>query len=191
MAGWVQVKGVKTHFIVMENGGDKKANARNAQLKDQGVAGEDIGIEQDPDQVWPPKFYKFILKCDDGTEVAFTDARRLGRVRLIDAADDGALMKQEPLVRNGLDFSKPEQRWDATKFKSEVSRRRVPIKSLMMDQALFAGVGNWIADEILYQARVHPEESSDKLDESQLEALYEKLVSICNFVVQVEGMSLY
>lgn len=173
----------------MENGGDKRANERNAKLKESGVGGADIGVEEDPDQIWPPKYCKFILKCndDDGTEVAFTDPRRLGRVRLIEAADDTALMALEPLKRNGIDFSKKDQRWQMDKFVAEVTRRKVPIKSLLMDQAVFAGVGNWIADEILYQARVHPEQFSDTLDDDQLSALYEKLVHICDFVVEVEG----
>lgn len=74
MTGWIVVRGVKSHYN---------------QSKDE-------------DQ-WPPRFVKFILKIAEpkskpslekslipeiwGTEVAFIDARRLGRIRLVDAED--------------------------------------------------------------------------------------------------------
>lgn len=167
MTGWIHVKGKKTHFIVMENGGDKKARERLAQLakKDNTLKSEsstsdgvsasnNMGEEEDPDMVWPPKFDKFILKTDFGAELAFTDPRRLGRIRLLDAKTEDEIMKLEPLCKNGLDFSKEQDRWDLATFKTEVLRRKVPVKSLLLDQAVFAGVGNWIADEILYQARI-------------------------------------
>ena len=144
MTGWVKVKGIQTHFLVMENGGDKKAAEQLARNKAM-MSNDTFVAEKDPNMEWPPKFHKFILKADDDTELAFTDPRRLGRIRLLEAETDEQLMKMEPLKRNGSDFSKQSDTWTLDKFCSEVSRRKVPIKSLIMDQALFAGVGNWIA----------------------------------------------
>lgn len=183
MTGWITVKGIKTHFIAMENGGDKKARDQISQ----GTLDAGIEVSNDPDMVWPPKFTKFILEADDDTQVAFTDPRRLGRVRLLEAANEQELFKQDPLSRNGIDFSKPEERWDFEQFKAAVTRRQVPIKSLLMDQTIFAGVGNWVADEILFQSRVHPEVRSNQLDSVELKTLYEKLIYVCEYVVRVEG----
>ncbi|ANB12402.1 hypothetical protein AWJ20_655 [Sugiyamaella lignohabitans] len=167
MTGWINVKGVKTHFIVMENGGDKKAREKLKQqtktepdaiveveskevskdsVSNSGSTLTTVGYVKDPDMVWPPKFTKFIVTADDDTEIAFTDPRRLGRVRLIeDAATDQDLFKLEPLSKLGIDFSKTDGRWTKDTFITQVSNRKVPIKSLIMDQALFSGVGNWIA----------------------------------------------
>lgn len=160
MTGWIVVRGKKTHFIVMENGGDKKAKERLARQSNSKLINKDsdkedtMGEEEDPEMVWPPKFEKLILTTDNEDELAFTDPRRLGRIRIIEARDEDELMTLEPLRKTGLDFSKPEGRWDCVKFSNEVSRRKVPVKSLLLDQTMFAGVGNWIADEILYQARI-------------------------------------
>ena len=59
-----------------------------------------------PEEVerWPPKFWKFQLETDTKpkVEVAFTDARRFGRVRLVDCAG-GDIRKVSPLVENGPD----------------------------------------------------------------------------------------
>ena len=40
--------------------------------------------------------------------------------------------------------------------RAHLARRKAPLKAVLLDQSLFAGVGNWIADEVLYQARLEP-----------------------------------
>ena len=42
-------------------------------------------------------------------------------------------------------------------------------------QSFSAGVGNWVAAEILYQARIHPEQKANSLSEEQVAALHEKM----------------
>ena len=44
-----------------------------------------------------------------------------------------------------------------------LARRGGPVKSVLLDQSLFAGVGNWIADEALYQARIDPRRAASSL----------------------------
>ena len=79
--------------------------------------------------------------------MAFTDARRLGRIRLVDAVDP---FTQPPLSELGFDPVHGMPTID--EFKSRTLKRRVPIKSLLLDQTFSAGVGNWVADEVLFQA---------------------------------------
>jgi len=94
---------------------------------------------------WPPKFWKFVLELEGEPkcEVAFVDARRLARVRLIDAkAED--LRKTSPLKENGpdpvLDPDILTVDWLAKKLRS----KRVPVKALLLDQANISGIGNWV-----------------------------------------------
>lgn len=46
---------------------------------------------------------------------------------------------------------------------------------LLLVQSFSAGVGNWVADEILYQARIHPEQKAASLSEEQSGALHEQM----------------
>lgn len=186
MTGWIKLKNIETHFIVMENGGDKKL-AEIFQSAEAKKRYAEMDYKDVPDMEWPPKYHKFILKVDDGMEFAFTDPRRLGRVRLLDAEDDESLLSQEPLYRLGIDFSDPKDRWDFEKFQAEISRRRVALKTLLMDQSVFSGIGNWMADEVLYQSRIHPEQGANTLPDEQMQVLYDKVNEICEFVAQVEG----
>ena len=42
-------------------------------------------------------------------------------------------------------------------------------------QSFSAGVGNWVADEILHQARIHPEQKANSLGEDQVAALHHQM----------------
>lgn len=151
MTGWFVIKGYTTEHIVMENGGDRKALARKSstpseeELKPPPEVPPKIIKINEGEQEWPPRFWKFQLSMADGTEMAFIDPRRLGRVRIVEAKDDEELRKQEPLVRSGPDYSKPGDALSQEDFLSLIGKRIGAIKSLLMDQALFAGVGNWLA----------------------------------------------
>jgi formamidopyrimidine-DNA glycosylase len=65
-----------------------------------------------------------------------------------------------------------------SEFSTRTLARRCPIKALLLDQQFSAGVGNWVADEILYHARVHPEQRSDTLNQEALERLYHWIVEV-------------
>ncbi|KAI9030457.1 Formamidopyrimidine-DNA glycosylase N-terminal domain-containing protein [Hyaloraphidium curvatum] len=121
--------------------------------------------------VWPPRFVKWIVTTEDGTEAAFSDARRLGRVRLVD--DPKA---EPPVSLLGFDPYLEMPPFDV--FCEKARKRAVAIKALLLDQAFSAGVGNWIADEILFQARIHPEERVQALDDKDMREIYDKMESI-------------
>ncbi|KAF8480849.1 AtMMH-1 [Russula ochroleuca] len=136
---------------------------------------------------WPPRFMKFIIhlgpaSSDSGevTEVAFLDARRLGRIRLCKTP-----LAEPPISNMGFDpiLSMP----DMADFSRGVLRRTCPIKALLLDQSFSAGVGNWVADEVLYHARIHPEQRCNTLSEEQIQALHLQIRNICTFAVEVNA----
>src|SRR5688572_627743 len=101
------------------------------------------------DASWPPRFTKLRVWLDDGGELVYADARRLGRVRL---RHDPSV--EPPISLLGFDalMSLPTARGMA----DVLTTRSAPIKAVLLDQSFSAGVGNWIADEVLYQARIAP-----------------------------------
>ncbi|KAF3935092.1 hypothetical protein ABW19_dt0202981 [Dactylella cylindrospora] len=136
---------------------------------------------------WPPRFAKFLLQTDDEeNKVAFTDPRRLGRIRLIDSPAD-EIRKMSPLKENGPDpvVDGFEEEW----FRQALLKRKVPVKALLLDQAFISGVGNWVGDEILYHARIHPEQYSNTLSEAQQKQLYESTMYVCKTACDVLGES--
>ncbi|KAJ3268656.1 hypothetical protein HDU76_011391 [Blyttiomyces sp. JEL0837] len=70
-----------------------------------------------------------------------------------------------------------------------IKKRNVPIKSLLLDQSFSAGIGNWIADEVLYQAKVHPYQYTRSLIEEEFEALHKSITDVIGFAVKVNADS--
>lgn len=63
---------------------------------------------------------------------------------------------------------------------------RTPIKALLLDQSYFPGIGNWMADEVLWRARIHPAEKAGKLADTEVLAeLKQRLKEVCEDALRV------
>lgn len=170
MTGWLEIRGERTGYTNYY----KKRKA--------GEADE-----------WPPRFWKFQLETAGKpapVQLAFTDSRRFGRVRLVDCApSDAAIRAVSPLVENGPDPVVDADRFTPDYLAGVMRRRRVPVKALLLDQTVLSGVGNWVADEVLFQARVHPEQGCDELGEDGARRVYDAVCEVTRTAVEVLGDS--
>jgi formamidopyrimidine-DNA glycosylase len=117
---------------------------------------------------WPPRFAKLRLTFDDGGELVLADARRLGHIRL---RHDPA--SEPPIGLLGFDALRelpPPKR-----FAALLRARGAPMKAVLLDQSFAAGVGNWIADEVLYQARIDPRRRAATLSEAEARRVRAKI----------------
>jgi formamidopyrimidine-DNA glycosylase len=73
------------------------------------------------------------------------------------------------------------------KLREILIRRRAPLKAVLLDQGVFAGVGNWIADEVLFQARLSPHRSAASLSVDEVARLRSRLLAIVRKAVDVEA----
>ena len=127
---------------------------------------------------WPPRFVKLRLAFDDGGELAFADARRLGRIRLREDP-----RRQPPVAQLGFDAL--HELPPPTRFLGMLRERTAPMKALLLDQSFAAGVGNWIADEVLYQARIDPRRPARSLSVAEGSRLRRRLRGVLALAVRV------
>jgi formamidopyrimidine-DNA glycosylase len=103
---------------------------------------------------------RFTLHFDDGGSLALRDRRRLGRALVepdfAHIGPDAALITRDA-------------------FRKRVGKGSAPIKARLLDQKALAGVGNLLADETLWQARLNPRTPTGELSEEQLDLLRRKL----------------
>src|SRR5690606_20464628 len=103
-----------------------------------------------------PRFMKWRMVGESGHEIVMTDHRRFSRVWVGENAEkDGRVSKLGPDV-----YSEP---WEVDQLVKILSRRKAPLKAVLLDQKVFAGVGNWIADEVLYRAELAPKRLANSL----------------------------
>ena len=70
-------------------------------------------------------------------------------------------------------------------FRAAVQRRAAPIKAVLLDQSFAAGVGNWIADEVLYQARIDPRRRANMLSDDEVLSIRRALSTVIRTAVRV------
>ena len=107
-----------------------------------------------------PEWDRFTIVFADGGRLRLFDKRRLGRVRL------------DP----NLDALGPDAEHIApVDFRTRISRSRTAVKARLLDQSVLAGVGNLLADETLWRAKINPATPADELERKDLDRLYRSL----------------
>jgi formamidopyrimidine-DNA glycosylase len=115
---------------------------------------------QDP----PHRHDRVRLVLGDGREVRYRDRRKLQGLRLADSQEavDRVLAGQGP---DALSVGRAE-------FRELLGARRAKAKAVLLDQSALAGLGNLLADEILWRARVHPATPANRLGTGEADRLY-------------------
>jgi len=103
-----------------------------------------------------PLWDRFTVEFEDGTRFALRDRRRLGRAVLNpDFAHVGP--DAEAITRAA--------------FRKRFGRSGAPVKARLLDQGVLSGVGNLLADEALWRARLNPRRPANDLSDEELDAL--------------------
>ncbi|MFQ5773603.1 MAG: DNA-formamidopyrimidine glycosylase [Kiloniellaceae bacterium] len=118
-----------------------------------------------------PRYDRVRFDFEDGNHLAYENRRMLGRVGMADNVE--AFIKAEGLGPDALDPA-----FDEAAFAAAVGKRRGLAKAALMDQTLLAGVGNIYADEILFQAGLHPKAKLQDLDAARLARLYRTMRAV-------------
>ena len=117
------------------------------------------------------------LEFEGGTELRYRDDVRMGKIYLgVDAPG---------LADIGPDVGTFD--WSAAEFATRARARRSEVRNLLQDQTFLSGIGNAYADEILWDAKLHPKRRIGSLTAGELERFYGSLRSVvANGLKQVE-----
>jgi formamidopyrimidine-DNA glycosylase len=107
---------------------------------------------------------RLVLAFAEGGELRYRNMRKLGGVWL--AHDQGEL---DGLIGS---LGPDALAVGAGEFAERLGRRRGGVKAALMDQTFVAGIGNIMADEILWQAKIHPRAAIESLENRERRSLY-------------------
>jgi formamidopyrimidine-DNA glycosylase len=117
-----------------------------------------------------------------GRSLVFSDARMFGRVRFHRG-------KEAPRWWSSLPPAVTSRAFTIGHLRGILQRRaRVPLKALLLMQEFFPGVGNWMADEILWRLRLHPRTPGAALDAAQQRALWTETRQVCRVALRTIGV---
>lgn len=132
----------------------------------------------------PAKTTHVIFTFSDGSVLYFNDMRKFGYIKVVktDEVDNLKVVREfgpEPFT--------PE--FTLNKFKEILSKKKKPIKLVLMDQTIIAGVGNIYANEALFLAKIHPQRKANELSEKEAEKLYQDLLEVLKKGIKYGGSS--
>ncbi|MBU6448674.1 MAG: bifunctional DNA-formamidopyrimidine glycosylase/DNA-(apurinic or apyrimidinic site) lyase [Rhodospirillales bacterium] len=125
------------------------------------------------------------IETGDGGRVGFVDPRRFGALDLVRTVDEDshrllAAMGPEPL---GNEFS-------GAYLAGVVKGRSAPIKAVLLDQRVVAGIGNIYASEALFRAGISPTRAAGKISRPRLEVLAAEVRATLVEAIAAGGSSL-
>lgn len=102
-----------------------------------------------------------IFDFTDGTSLRYNDVRKFGKMYLVDTLENA-----EPFIGIGL------EPWDKNLvpeyLQDKYKNKKLPIKTLLLDQSIITGIGNIYADEILFLSKINPLIKASELKKNKL-----------------------
>ncbi|WP_181305236.1 DNA-formamidopyrimidine glycosylase [Rufibacter sp. XAAS-G3-1] len=126
-----------------------------------------------------PRFARAVFHFQSGFRFAFVDSRKFGRIGLTPSVE--AFRQQKKLGPDALTLSTEE-------LTQGLAKKKSAIKPLLLDQRIAPGVGNWIADEVLFQAQLEPERSALSLLPAEIDRLATSIREVLETAIAAEAI---
>lgn len=133
----------------------------------------------------PDTSTRVIFYFDDGAKVFFNDQRKFGWIKLLPTKEvhsDSFLKTIGPEHDDTASFT-PMYLWNKTR------NRITPIKAILLDQSIVAGIGNIYADEALHLAKIHPARKASSLSKAEVAALFNAIIAVLKLGIEHGGTS--
>lgn len=129
----------------------------------------------------PNKFTRAYFRFDHSGQLFFNDIRKFGYIKLVSSGELERIMRSnygpEPL---GKDFN---EAW----LTSILAKRLAPVKAVILNQQLIAGLGNIYADEALFAAGIDPRRPAKSLRASEVRLLHQVIISLLKRAIKARG----
>jgi formamidopyrimidine-DNA glycosylase len=132
----------------------------------------------------PASHERAVLELDDGTRLAYRDVRRFGTWLVLEDAELG------PYLAGKIGPEPLSARFTGDWLAARLSVRRAPVKAVLLDQKVVAGLGNIYADEALWRARVNPERPARSIDGDEVRRLHRAVRAALRTGIARQGSTL-
>lgn len=114
------------------------------------------------------RFIHLVFTFHDGTSLAFCDARKFGKVTLIETHTEKQTHHLHKLGPDAL-----QDNISLTTFQTQIMKRQnKALKTVLMEQEVITGIGNIYSDEMLWLSNIHPERTPKSLSKSEWKFLH-------------------
>lgn len=137
------------------------------------------------DEVPDNKHFHLFFGLNGGSILVYQDVRKFGTFELLPKSQVEAYFVQKKIgpEPNAKDFKlKP--------FEEGLTKSHKAIKTLLLDQNLVAGLGNIYVDEVLWAAKVDPEQLASRLKKSEIKRIHDETIRILQLAIEKGGSTI-
>ncbi len=126
-----------------------------------------------------------IFSFEDGEDLRYHDTRKFGRMCLVKKSD---IESYEPVHKQGIEpiDKKLSKEYLLEKF----HKSNLPIKTLLLDQTIIAGLGNIYANEVLFKAKINPYKKGKELSLDECERIVKSSREIIEEAIKCGGTTI-
>ena len=126
------------------------------------------------------RFTRAIIYLDNGSALHFWDPRKFGVMWLAENDDE---------VVNKLGPEPLEDEFTVEVLSRLLQNRTAPVKPVLLDQSVIAGIGNMYADEALFDSKIHPLKPAGSLSDDEIKRLHTSIVKVLRKALYKKGAS--
>lgn len=126
---------------------------------------------------------EFIL--DDDISFRFHDVRKFGKMYLLDKSN---AYDVKPLVEIGLEYN--DSNLTKEYLYDRIHTKKLPIKTVLLDQSIIAGIGNIYDDEILFMSRINPTRKSCDIKISECDSIIKNTNIVLDKAIKLGGTTI-
>jgi formamidopyrimidine-DNA glycosylase len=140
-------------------------------------------LRAEPEESFVPGKHDHLVLFLDAIALVFSDPRMFGRIRfeLSPRGEPPEWWSELPPEVTGKGFTKRR----VAGFTQR--RAKTPIKTLLLDQSVFPGIGNWMADEICWRLGWHPARPAGALGDEEVAALWKTIRLVSRQALRIIG----
>lgn len=137
---------------------------------------------QTKNQILPHKHTRVIIEFKDGSRLFFNDMRMFGWIK--------AIKNYELRIMNSKFGPEPlGKEFTVNYLRTVFVKSNRPIKQVLLDQKIIAGIGNIYANDILYLAKIRPTKITKKLSNLEIKQLRKQTIEVLNKAIKYKGSS--
>ncbi len=131
------------------------------------------------------KHEHIIFRFEDGFDLRYNDTRKFGRMKLIKKEDLNKTIEIQKQGKEPMDDTLTPK-YLQEKFKG----KKIPIKTVLLDQEIISGLGNIYADEVLFASGINPIKNAGDLNEEECARIIKSAKEIILKAIEMGGTTI-
>ena len=140
-------------------------------------------FRNEDDEITKHEHVAFTL--EDGTSWRYHDVRKFGRMYLIPKEDT---YKVKPLLDLGYEYY--DENLTKEYLYEKIHKKSLPIKTVLLDQSIIAGIGNIYANEILFLSKINPNREASKITKKECQRIIDSTRIVLEKAISLGGTTI-